>query len=136
MSLTQVEFVLGTDSDRATNDVRNAVSQIRQNLPKDIDEPIVKRVDFSGGPIITYGVSSEQRSVAELSNLVDQTISRALLAVPGVAQVNRGGGIDREIRINLNPDRLQALGITVSQVNDQVRALNINLPGDGVKSGR
>ncbi len=129
VSVTQVDFVLGTDSDRATNDVRNAVSQTRQNLPKDVDEPIVQRVDFSGGPIITYSVSSNQRSVADLSNLVDQTISRAILTVPGVAQVNRIGGINREIRVNLTPDRLQALGITATQVNDQVRGFNINLPG-------
>ncbi len=129
-SYTVVNFELGTNSDRATNDVRNAVAQIRQNLPQDINEPIVKRLDFaSGGPIITYAVASQQRSVAELSNLVDQDISRALLAVSGVAQVQRIGGIDREIRVNLNPDRLQALGITATQVNDQVRAFNTNLPG-------
>jgi len=129
-SVTQVNFVLGTNSDRATNDVRNAVAQIRQDLPQDINEPIVERVDFaSGGPVITYAVSSTQRSAGELSNLVDQDISRALLAVPGVSQVNRIGGIDREIRVDLNPDRLQALGITATQVNDQVRAFNINQPG-------
>ena len=129
-SITQVNFVLGTNSDRATNDVRNAVAQIRQNLPQNINEPIIKRVDFaSGGPIITYAVASTQRSVGELSNLVDQTISRALLAVPGVSQVNRIGGLDREIRVDLKPDRLQALGITATQVNDQVRAFNLNQPG-------
>lgn len=129
-SITQVNFVLGTNSDRATNDVRNAVAQIRQNLPQDINDPIVKRVDFaSGGPIITYAVASTQRSMGELSNLVDQDISRALLAVPGVSQVNRIGGLDREIRIDLNPDRLQALGMTATQVNDQVRAFNLNQPG-------
>ena len=129
-SITQVNFVLGTNSDRATNDVRNAVAQIRQNLPQNINEPIVKRVDFaSGGPIITYAVASTQRSVGELSNLVDQDISRALLAVQGVSQVNRIGGLDREIRVDLNPDRLQALGITATQVNDQVKAFNLNQPG-------
>ncbi len=128
-SETLVNFVLGTNSDRATNDVRNAISQIRQNLPQDISEPVVQRVDAAGGPIITYAVLSTQRSVGELSNLVDQEISRALLGVSGVSQVNRIGGIDREIRVDLNPNRLQALGITATQVNDQVRAFNINLPG-------
>ena len=136
ISTTAVGFVLGTNSDRATNDVRNAVSQIRQNLPADINEPIVKRLDFSGGPIVTYSVSSDQQSISELSNLVDQTISRAVLAVPGVAQVKRIGGLDREIRVNLNPDRLQALGITATQVNDQVRSLNANLPGGRGEIGK
>ncbi len=130
VSITVINFVLGTDTDRATNDVRNAVSQIRQNLPQNINEPVVKRVEFaSGGPITTYAVSSDQRSVTELSNLVDQTISRAVLAVPGVAQLQRVGGVDREVRVNLNPDRLQALGITATQVNDQVRTFNTNLSG-------
>lgn len=129
VSSTVVNFVLGTDSDRATNDVRNAVAQIRQNLPQDINEPIVKRLEFAGGPIMTYAVTSERQSVEQLSYLVDQTISRALLAVQGVAQVQRLGGVSREIRVNLDPSRLQALGITATQVNDQIRAFNVNLPG-------
>ncbi len=134
-SKTTINFVLGTDSDRATNDVRNAIAQIRQDLPQDINDPIVERLEFSGGPVITYAVKSDQRSVEELSNLVDQTISRALLGVRGVAQIQRVGGVDREIRINLNPNRLQSLGITATQVNDQIRALNINLPGGRAEVG-
>ncbi|MEH2155769.1 efflux RND transporter permease subunit [Nostoc sp.] len=134
-SKTTINFVLGTDTDRATNDVRNAIAQIRQDLPQDINDPIVERLEFSGGPVITYAVKSDQRSVEELSNLVDQTISRALLGVRGVAQIQRVGGVDREIRINLNPDRLQALAITATQVNDQIRALNINLPGGRAEVG-
>ena len=129
VSSTVVNFVVGTDSDRATNDVRNAIAQIRQNLPQDINEPIVKRLEFAGGPIMTYAVTSERQSVEQLSYLVDQTISRALLAVQGVAQVQRVGGVTREIRVNLDPSRLQALGITATQVNDQIRAFNVNLPG-------
>ncbi|MEQ8970941.1 MAG: efflux RND transporter permease subunit [Coleofasciculus sp. C1-SOL-03] len=128
-STTTVSFVLGTDSDRATNDVRNAVAQIRQDLPQDVNEPIVKRLEFAGGSIMTYSVASDQRSVEELSDLVDRTISRALLNVPGVAQIDRLGGVDREIRVDLDPSRLQAYGITATQVNDQIRNLNIDLPG-------
>ncbi|MEH1842380.1 MAG: efflux RND transporter permease subunit [Nostoc sp.] len=134
-SNTTINFVLGTDSDRATNDVRNAIAQIRQNLPQDINDPIVQRLEFSGGPVITYAVKSDRRSVEELSNIVDQTISRTLLGVPGVAQLQRVGGVDREIRINLNPNRLQSLAITATQVNDQMRALNINLPGGRAEVG-
>ncbi len=135
VSTTTINFVLGTNTDRATNDVRNAVSQIRQNLPQDINDPIVQRLEFAGGAILTYAVTSDKRSVEELSNLVDQTISRALLAVRGVAQVNRIGGVNREIRINLDPTRLQSLGITATQVNDQIRAFNINLPGGRAELG-
>ena len=128
-SRTTINFVLGTNSDRATNDVRNAIAQIRQNLPQDINDPIVQRLEFAGGAIMTYAVISEQRSVEELSDLVDRTISRALLSVPGVSQIDRQGGVSREIRVNLDPSRLQAFGITATQVNDQIRNFNINLPG-------
>jgi len=129
VSSTVINFVLGTDSDRATNDVRNAIAQIRQSLPADVNDPVVQRLEFAGGPIMTYAVTSDRRSVEELSDLVDRTIAREILTIEGVAQVQRAGGIDREIRIDLNPERLQALGITATQVNDQIRAFNINLPG-------
>ena len=135
VSTTVINFVLGTNSDRATNDVRNAVAQIRQNLPQAINEPIIQRLEFSGGAIMTYAVASKQQSVEELSNLVDQTISRALLSVQGVAQIRRDGGVDREIRINLDPFQLQALGITATGVNDQIRAFNVNLPGGRTEVG-
>lgn len=128
-STTTVNFVLGTDSNQATNDVRNAVAQIRQDLPQDINEPIVKRLEFSGGSVITYAISSEQRSVEELSDLVDRQIARVLANVPGVAQVDRIGGVNREIRVDLDPSRLLAYGITATQVNDQIRNFNVNLPG-------
>lgn len=129
ISITTINFVLGTNSDRATNDVRNAVAQIRQNLPQDINDPVVKRLEFAGGPIMTYAVRSDKRSVEELSDLVDRTISRALLSVSGVSQIQRVGGVDREIEVELYPDRLESLGITATQVNDQIRAFNTNLPG-------
>ena len=134
-STTTVSFILGTDSDRATNDVRNAIAQIRQDLPQDVNDPIVQRLRFAGGPIMTYAVTSSRRSVEELSDLVDRKISRALLSVTGVAQIQRVGGVDREIRIELNPDRLQGLGITATEVNNQIRAYNINLPGGRSKAG-
>ncbi|MEM8545213.1 MAG: efflux RND transporter permease subunit [Cyanobacteria bacterium P01_H01_bin.119] len=128
-STTIVSFTLGTDIDRATNDVRDAVSRIRQDLPQDIQEPNVRRLEFEGGSILTYAVKSEQRSVEELSDLIDRTISRSILSVQGVARVSRIGGVDEEIRVDLDPDRLNALNITATQVNDQIRSLNVNLPG-------
>ncbi|NEP50075.1 MAG: efflux RND transporter permease subunit, partial [Moorea sp. SIO3C2] len=128
-SRTIINFVLGTDSNQATNDVRNAVAQIRQSLPLDINEPIVRRLEFAGGSVMTYAVASDKSSVDELSDLVDRKISRDLVNVPGVAQIDRLGGVDREIRVDLDPARLQAFAITATQVNDQIRTFNVNLPG-------
>lgn len=136
VSETIIEFDLGVDSERATNDVRNAIAQIRQNLPRDVDNLIVKRLDFAGGgPIMTYAVTSDKRSVKELSELVDEEISRTILNVAGVSQINRIGGVDREILIELSPERLEGLGITATQVNDQIRALNANIPGGRSQTG-
>ena len=128
-SVTFIEFTLGTDANQATNEVRNALAQIRQDLPEDINEPIVEKFNFAGGSIMTYAVASENRSVEELSNLVDQTIIPDLLNVEGVGQIERLGGLDREIRVDLNPDRLQAYRITATEVNQQIRQFNVNLPG-------
>ncbi|MGB3202964.1 MAG: efflux RND transporter permease subunit [Nodosilinea sp.] len=127
-STTVVSFVLGTDIDRATNDVRDAVTRIRQDLPGSVQEPVIRRLEFGGGVVMTYAVNSDQRSVEELSDLVDRTISQEILTVEGVARVDRVGGVDPEIRVDLDPEQLDALGITATQVNDQIRALNINLP--------
>lgn len=129
VSATNVEFELGTNVDRAVNDVRNAVSKIRSQLPQGIDEPVVTRVDFAGGAFATYTIESPSRSVGELSWFVDNDITKALLAQSGVGQVQRSGGVDREIRINLDPARLDALGLTTDAVSLQVRQLNINMPG-------
>lgn len=128
-SATTIEFELDTDIDRAVNDVRNEISKIRTMLPREIDEPVVQRVDFTGGPFATYVVSSPRRSTEELSWLIDNSISRALLSAKGVGQVQRSGGVDREIRVDLDPFRLQAVGATADMVSQQVRASNINLPG-------
>lgn len=128
-SITSIEFELGTNTDRAVNDVRDAVAKIRQDLPDGIDEPIVQRVDFVGGPFVTYTVAAPDMKPSEVSWLVDNDIARALLSVKGVGQVQRAGGVDREIRVDLDPTRLEAVGITADMVNAQVRALNIDLPG-------
>lgn len=135
-SQTMVEFELGTNVDRAVNDVRNAVSKIRTQLPQGVDEPVIQRVDFAGGPFVTYTVASPTRSVGELSWMVDNEITKGLLAVPGVGQVQRSGGVEREIRANLDPARLEALGVTADGVSTQIRQLNINMPGGRGELGR
>ncbi|MCA9794940.1 MAG: efflux RND transporter permease subunit, partial [Candidatus Eremiobacteraeota bacterium] len=128
-STTSIEFVLGTDTDRAVNDVRDAISRIRQDLPADVREPTVSRVDFAGGPFATYTVSNPNLTVEQLSWLVDDEISRSLLSVGGVGQVQRSGGVDRQITVFLDPVQVEALGLTVDGVNAQLRSRNIDLPG-------
>lgn len=128
-STTVVEFELGVDLEKATNDVRNAVTAVRQNLPADVQEPIVQRREFTGIPILNYVVRAPGMSPEELSWFVDNTVSKRLLTVKGVSQINRDGGVNREIRIKLDPGKLEAQGVTAAAVSQQLRASNINLPG-------
>ena len=126
---TDVEFQIGTPIDRAVTEVRDAVTQVQADLPTDILPPVVQRVKVDGGPIVYYAVSSTSMSDRAISWFIDNTITKTLLTVPGVAQVSRFGGVDREIRVELDPQRMQALGITAAQVNQQLTNLNIDLPG-------
>ncbi len=128
-SFTTVEFQLGTDTDRAVNDVKDAISKIRQDLPRTIDEPITQRLDIEGLPIVTYAASAPSMTLEELSWFIDDVVSRKLQGVRGVAQVTRVGGVEREIRVSLDPARLAALGITAGEVNAQLRATNVDLAG-------
>jgi len=132
---TAVEFQIGTPVDRAVADVRDAVSKVRSQLPEGIQEPVVQRIDVDGGAIVYYAVSTTSMTPEELSWFVDNTITKRLLGVSGVAQVQRGGGVDREIRVDLDPARMQALGITAVDVNRQLRQLNIDAPGGRAQLG-
>ncbi|MEO1207212.1 MAG: efflux RND transporter permease subunit [Pseudomonadota bacterium] len=126
---TLVEFRLEIDQDRALNDVKDAVARIRQDLPRTIDEPIIQRIEIEGLPIVTYAARAPAMTPEELSWFVDDTIKRTIQGVKGVSDVSRIGGVTREIRIALDPDRLLALGITAGDVNTQLRATNIDLAG-------
>jgi multidrug efflux pump subunit AcrB len=132
MSSTAIEFQFGKDIDRAVNDVRDAVTRVRGDLPGDINEPVITRSTTSGGPILTFTVKAlgaNAKTPAELSWFVDNDVAKTLLTVPGVGQVRRIGGVDREVRIVLKPERLNAWSLTAAEVSRQLRAVNVNLPG-------
>jgi HAE1 family hydrophobic/amphiphilic exporter-1 len=128
-SVTSVEFELGVDLQKATDDVRTAVERTRAILPNSIDPPRVTQVDIASAPILTFAVSSPTMSATELSWFVDNTVSRGLQASPGVAQVSRVGGVDREINVTLDPDRMAAREVTAPQINDALRQFYVDNPG-------
>lgn len=132
---TVIEFQIGTPVDRATSDVRDAVARVRAELPQGILEPQVKRVDVDGGPIVYYAISTTEMSEEQLSWFVDDTITKRLLAVARVAQITRSGGVSREIRVNLDPARMESYGITAGEVNQQLRQVNINAAGGRAQVG-
>src|SRR5271154_4511368 len=129
-SQTIIQFYVGsTDIDRALNDVKDQIAKIRSDLPRTIDEPIINRINIEGLPIVTYAASAPGMTVEQLSWFVDDTVARDLQSLKGVGDVSRFGGVDREIRVSLNPQKLLALGVTAEQVNEQVRQDNVDLGG-------
>ncbi len=128
-SFTRIEFALGTDIAEAVNEVKSEIDNIRGELPDGILEPRVIKQQTSSQPIVSFGVAAQDMTIEELSWYIDDTITKALLTVPGLAEVSRSGGVDREILVILEPGKMQALGVTASQVNSALRQLNVNAAG-------
>ena len=127
-SNTFIQFAIGTPVDRATNDVRDALSQIRGDLPEGILEPQVVRAE-NGSQLAIFAVETSDMTLEQLSWFVDNNVAKRLLAVPGMSSVDRYGGVNREIRVTLNHAAMQSHGITAAQVNQQLRQVNLDSAG-------
>ncbi|MDF3813414.1 efflux RND transporter permease subunit [Rhodopseudomonas sp. BAL398] len=136
LSVTTIQFALETNTDRALNDVKDAVTRVRANLPQNVNEPLIQRVDVIGLPIVTYAAISPGKTPEQLSWFVDDVVKRALQGVRGVAQVERIGGVEREILVSLNPDRMQAAGLTALDVSRRLRGTNVDLAGGRAEIGK
>ena len=135
-SNTMIEFELGTDMQKATDDVRTAIDRERVNLPPGIDPPLVERLDIDTAPILTYAISAPNLSDTALSWFVDDTVARTLQAQDGVAQVSRVGGADREINVILDPDKMAAFGVTAPQVSQALLQFNTDEAGGRANVGQ
>jgi hydrophobe/amphiphile efflux-1 (HAE1) family protein len=129
MSMTTLEFDIDIDVDRAVNDTRNAISQVRQDLPQTVREPFVQRADDNGASILTYSVESPGMAPEALGWFVDDRLTRELLAIQGVSRVVRNGGADEELSITLNPAVLSSLGVTAADVSRQLGETHVEVPG-------
>ena len=115
------QFELEKPVQEAVDDVRSAVGRVRADLPADLRDPIITKVDLAGQPVLAFAISSDKLDEEGLSWFVDDTLARRLLAVRGVGAVNRVGGVAREVRVSLDPARLQSLGATAAEVSKQLR---------------
>ena len=134
-SATTIEFRLEVNTDRAVNDVKDAIAKIRMNLPRTIDEPIINRVEIVGLPIMVYGASAPAMTPEDLSWFVDDVVARQIQGLRGVGGVERLGGVAREVRVTLKPDRLLSLGITAADVNRQLRLTSADMAGGRAEIG-
>ena len=124
-----VEFAFDKDLQEAVIDLRDAVTRIRSTLPSELREPVVSRISFAGLPVVTYAVSASGMDETDLSWFVDDAVGKSLLQVRGVAQIRRHGGVAREVRVDLDPVRLQALKVTAGEISSQLRSMQQEAPG-------
>ncbi len=124
VSTTAVEFRMEVPTEQAVQDVKDAIDRIVGDLPADVETPIVAKIDVEGQAVLTYAITSPGRTLEELSWFVDDTLTRALQGRPGIGRVDRYGGVDREILIELDPVRLASYGITAAAVSQQIALTN------------
>ncbi len=128
VSLT-AEFRLEKPTQEAVDDVRSAISTIRADLPSDLRDPVISKLNLAGQPVLAYTIAAPGMDDEALSWFVDNEVARKLLSVKGVGAVTRVGGASREIRVALDPQRLQALGVTAAEVSRQLRQMQLESAG-------
>ncbi|NTI72694.1 efflux RND transporter permease subunit [Rhizobium rhizogenes] len=125
----KVSFKLEKDSEAALNEVRNAVDSVKADLPSQMETPSVTKVTVQNSALLTYAVRSAGLNETELSWFIDNDLTKALLSVPGVGQVNRIGGVDREVHVDLDPSTMASLGVTAATVSSQLKAVQADTSG-------
>ncbi len=135
VSTTIIQFQIGTDLQKAKDDVEQRVNQVRNQLPASIQPPLINSLDFTGGSLMTFAVSHPTMTESELSWFVDDRIARDLQSVKGVGQVSRVGGVNREINITLDPIRMDAIGVTAADVNNALQRSYRNYGGGVAQVG-
>jgi HAE1 family hydrophobic/amphiphilic exporter-1 len=129
VSTTIIQFKIGTNLQKAKDDVEQRVNQVRNQLPASIQPPLVNSLDFTGGALMTFAVSHPTMTETDLSWFIDDTIARDLQSVQGVGQVARVGGVNREINITLDPIRMDAIGVTAADINNALQRSYRNYGG-------
>jgi len=135
VSIISVEFLIGTDLNIALSDVREKVDAARRALPREVEAPVLSKLDVGAMPVVFIGVSS-RRPLRELRHLVDEVIKERLSKISGVAAVSVTGGEVREIQVNIDQERLEAYGLSLSQVAQALALANLNLPSGKVEQGQ
>ena len=135
VSQVVVQFELGRNVDQAAQDIRGKVDIVRRSLPANMQPPIVQKFDPSDTPIVSLALSADQMPIVRLTQLANEVVRRRIEAVPGVGNVQVTGGLQRQVRVFLLPDRMQAVGISVNEVIGALQRQNLEVPAGRVESG-
>jgi HAE1 family hydrophobic/amphiphilic exporter-1 len=133
-STVRVAFAWGTDLDDAANDIRDRLDRVIPRLPENADRPTLRKYDPASFPILILGAYGKQ-DLIELRRIIDDRVRHRIERIPGVAAVDVWGGLVREIHVNLNEDRVKALGLPLNQIVSQIKSGNINIPGGALERG-
>ena len=129
-----IQFALQVSQDQAAIDVKDKIDRIRSELPEDADDPVIAKYDIGGEPVINLAVSAD-RPLDEVYRTVDQVISERLSRVDGVAEVVVTGAREREVRVDVDAERLRAYGLTLLDVVRLMSAANLNVPAGHITRG-
>ncbi|QNK73276.1 efflux RND transporter permease subunit [Variovorax sp. PAMC28562] len=124
-----IEFRLEKPVQEAVDDVRSAVQRVRADLPADVRDPVVTKLDLAGQPVLAFTIASSKLDPEALSWFVDNDVTKKLLALPGVGAVNRVGGVTRQVNVDLDPAKLQALGASAADISRQLRQVQTESAG-------
>jgi len=133
-SSVRVTFTWGTDLDAAVSDVRDRLDRVIPRLPDDADRPRLRKFDLASFPVLIMGAASDLDPL-EMRRIIDDQVAYRIERLPGVAALDVRGGLDREIHVDLSPDKMKALGLPLDQVLARIRAGNVNLPAGTVERG-
>jgi len=133
-SSVRVTFTWGTDLDAAANDIRDRLDRVIPRLPEDAERPRLRKFDLASFPILIMGVSSNLDPI-QVRILIDNQVKNRIERIPGVASLDIRGGLDREIHVNLNAEKIKALGLPIDQLLDRLKEENINLPAGVIEQG-
>jgi HAE1 family hydrophobic/amphiphilic exporter-1 len=131
----RVTFAWGSDLDVAANDIRDRLDRIMDDLPEESSRPQLRKFDAAAFPILVFGIASRLDPIA-LRTFIEDNVLYRLERLPGVATVEIFGGLEREIRVEVDADRIKALDLPLDRILDALRAANVNLPAGGVERGQ
>lgn len=133
-SSVRVNFSWGTNLDAAANDIRDRLDRVIPNLPDDADRPRLRKFDLAAFPVLIMGVTSNLDAL-QVKRIIENQVKNRIERIPGVASLDIRGGLDREIHVNLDPEKMKALGLPVNQILSRIREENINLPAGSIEQG-
>ena len=133
-SSVRVTFAWGIDLNEAASDIRDRLDRVIPRLPDDSERPRLRKFDLAAFPILILGVASDLDPI-QVARILETQVKNRIERIPGVASLDIRGERNREIHVNLNAEKIKALGLPIDQLLDRIKAENVNLPAGSIEQG-